>query len=336
MPRTERLRKKRGRLKPPPDEPQGMQALLGEYLEWMRATNYAWRTVEYRRKYVGRFIAWCAERGVSRPGEVTRPILERYRRELHRQRKKDGSPLSFTSQNGRLSMLRAYFGWLARQNHILYNPAADLELPRPEKRLPKHVLTASEVERVLNQPDATRPLGVRDRAILETFYSTGMRRSELIGLREHDLDFDRGTVMIRRGKGKRDRVVPIGKRAEAWMEKYLGEVRPELVCGLDDGTLFLTYRGERFTESRLSLLVRNYVKASGIGKSGACHLLRHTMATLMLENGADIRFIQQMLGHEDLRSTQIYTRVSIRLLKQVHDSTHPGARLKDQGAQENP
>jgi len=309
-------------------DPQGMKALLSEYLEWMQATNYAKRTVSYRRKYVGHFIDWCEERGVSRPGEVTRPILERYRRELHRHRKKDGKPLSFRSQNGRLSMLRSFFGWLARQNHILYNPAADLELPRPEKRLPRDVLSASEVERVLNQPDAKKPLGVRDRAILETFYSTGMRRSELIGLREHDLDFDRGTVMIRLGKGKRDRVVPIGGRASLWVEKYLTEVRPELVAGRDDGTLFLTYRGEPFNESRLSLMVHNYVKASGVGKSGACHLLRHSMATLMLENGADIRFIQQMLGHEDLRSTQIYTQVSIRKLKEVHDSTHPGARLQ--------
>jgi len=313
---------------PPEPDPQGMQALLIEYLEWMQATNYARRTVSYRRKYVGHFIAWCEERGVTRPGEVTRPVLERYRRELHRHRKKDGKPLSFRSQNGRLSMLRSFFGWLARQNHILYNPAAHLELPRPEKRLPRDVLSASEVERVLNQPDAMKPLGVRDRAILETFYSTGMRRSELIGLREHDLDFDRGTVMIRLGKGKRDRVVPIGGRAAAWVEKYLAEVRPELVAGRDDGTLFLTYRGIPFTESRLSQMVHEYVKASGVGKSGSCHLLRHSMATLMLENGADIRYIQQMLGHEDLRSTQVYTQVSIRKLKQIHDTTHPGARLE--------
>jgi len=304
------------------------KALLAEYLEWMQATNYAERTVDQRRKYVGWFIAWCEERGVTRPGEVTRPVLERYRRELHRHRKKDGKPLSFRSQNGRLSMLRGYFGWLSKQNHILYNPAADLELPRPEKRLPKHVLTASEVERVLNQPDATKPLGVRDRAILEMFYSTGIRRNELLGLKEHDLDFDRGTVMIRQGKGKRDRVVPIGRRASLWVEKYLLEVRPDLVAGRDDGTLFLTYRGGPFNESRLSLMVHRYVKASGVGKSGACHLLRHTMATLMLENGADIRYIQQMLGHEDLRSTQVYTQVSIRKLKEIHDSTHPGARLE--------
>ncbi len=312
---------------------QSMKALLAEYLEWMLATNYAERTVGYRRKYVGHFIAWCSDRGLTLPGEVTRPILERYRRELYRYRKKDGKPLSFRSQNGRLSMLRGYFGWLSKHNHILYNPAADLELPRPEKRLPRHVLTVSEVERVLNQADATRPLGVRDRTILETFYSTGMRRHELLGLKEFDLDFERGTLMIRRGKGKRDRVVPIGGRASLWMEKYLTEVRPELVAGRDDGTLFLTYRGEPFTDSRLSLMVHNYVKDSGIGKSGACHLLRHTMATLMLENGADIRYIQQMLGHEDIRSTQIYTQVSIRKLKEVHDSTHPGARLERRDSQ---
>jgi integrase/recombinase XerD len=133
--------------------------------------------------------------------------------------------------------------------------------------------------------------------------------------------------MIRLGKGKKDRMIPIGSRALAWIDKYVIEVRPALVREPDDGTLFLSNLNEAFTRNRLTQMVREYVDAASLGKRGACHLFRHTMATLMLENGADIRFIQQMLGHAELSTTQIYTQVSIRKLKEIHSLTHP-ARLE--------
>ena len=155
-----------------------------------------------------------------------------------------------------------------------------------------------------------------------------MRRFELINLKLYDIDAERGTIMIRQGKGKKDRMVPVGERALAWVEKYLTDVRPSLVVEPDEGTVFLTNQYEPFTKNRLTQLVRNYVDAADIGKKGACHLFRHTMATLMLENGADIRFIQQMLGHARLDTTQIYTQVSIRKLKEIHSVTHPSAKLK--------
>ena len=195
-------------------DPHGMDALVADYLEWMRTGNYAERTVEDRRAYLGYFVAWCAERGVTRPREAGRPVLERYQRFLYRYRKKDGKPLSFCSQSGRLVALRMFFKWLSRQKHILYNPAAELELPRLGSRLPKHVLSASEAERVLCQVEVDTPLGVRDRAILETFYATGVRRSELLRLRVYDLDLERGTLTVRQGKGRKDRVVPVGERAD--------------------------------------------------------------------------------------------------------------------------
>ncbi len=188
---------------------------------------------------------------------------------------------------------------------------------------------AGEADRVLNQANVADPLGVRDRAMLETFYSTGMRRMELLSLKLYDLDIERGTVMIRLGKGKKDRMIPIGSRALAWIDKYVIEARPTLVREPDDGTLFLSNLNEAFTPNRLTQLVREYVDAAQLGKRGACHLFRHTMATLMLENGADIRFIQQMLGHAELSTTQIYTQVSIRKLKEIHSLTHP-ARLEKQ------
>ncbi len=145
---------------------------------------------------------------------------------------------------------------------------------------------------------------------------------EVINLKLFDLDAERGTLMVRQGKGKKDRMIPIGERAIAWIWKYVSDVRPELVLGEDDGLLYLTNLGEAFTPNRLTQLVRNYVHGADIGKTGSCHLFRHTMATLMLENGADIRFIQEML-----LTTEIYTQVSIRKLKQIHTATHP-ARLQ--------
>jgi integrase/recombinase XerD len=310
-----------------PSDPRGLARYRDMYLEWLQTANFSDKTVYAKRVNLNYFILWAEARGLARPHGITKPILERYQRGLYHYRKKNGEPLSFRSQHARLVPIRSFFKWLCKHNYILYNPASELELPKLERRLPKHVLTLSEAEQVLNTPDIEISLGLRDRAILETLYSTGMRRMELMNLRLYDLDVDRGTVLIRQGKGKKDRMIPIGERAIQWVDKYVLDVRPEMVMEPDEGILFLTNFGEGFTPGRLTQMVRRYVLAADIGKSGACHLFRHTMATLMLENGADIRFIQQMLGHAKLDTTQIYTQVSIRKLKEIHSFTHPGARL---------
>jgi integrase/recombinase XerD len=312
-------------------DPHGMTASLASFLEWCTVTGRAERTVRNLRFNVLTFIAWCGQRGVTRPMEVTRPILLRYQRHLFHYRTEEGRPLSFRSQNGTLTAVRSFFRYLSRSNLLLYNPAADMELPKVERRLPRHVLTAGEADAVMNQPNLGMPLGVRDRAILEVFYSTGIRRMELIRLKLYDLDAERGTVMIRQGKMRKDRMIPIGERALAWVEKYLSDVRPELVVEPDDGTLFLTASGEPFSGNRMTQMVKECIDRSGIGKTGSCHLFRHTMATLMLENGADIRFIQAMLGHAELTTTQIYTQVSIRKLKEIHTATHPAKMTRTGG-----
>ena len=184
------------------------------------------------------------------------------------------------------------------------------------------------MDQVLSHTDAGTRLGIRDRAILETFYSTGIRRAELIHLQAYDVDRERGTLLVRQGKGRKDRMVPIGERALAWIDKYVREVRSALCREPQkERTLFLTKDGEPFSGTRMCLLVTGYLRQAQVRKSGACHLLRHTMATLMLENGADIRFIQAMLGHGKLETTQIYTHVSIHKLKEIHRATHP-ARLE--------
>lgn len=307
-------------------EPEGLYVWMRRYLEWLRVHNYAEQTVINREKSIGVFIEWCEARGLVRPREVTKPILERYQRHLFHLRRPDGRPLSFRGQIWRLVPIRAYFKWLTRQNVLLWNPASEIQLPRTEKRLPKYVLTESEVEAVLAMPDVTTPKGVRDRAMLETLYSTGMRRSELVGLGLWDIDRERGTVLVH-GKGKKDRMVPIGERALVWIQRYLDDVRPELVMLPDEGALFLTRFGEAFRPEPVTNLVREYVDAAELGKSGSCHLFRHAFATAMLERGADIRYIQEMLGHAELGTTQIYTHVSVRKLKEVHQATHPAAKL---------
>lgn len=310
---------------------RSLRALLARHLEWMAVTAYSAQSIENTRRFVGSFIDWCEERAVIRAIEVTRPVLERYQRHLYQYRKHDGQPLATASQYALLAPLKSFFKWLAKQNHVLFNPAAELELPRLRSTLPA-VLTVEEIEKVLQVVDVTDPLGVRDRAMLETFYSTGLRRSELIGLGLHDVNMRAGVVRVRLGKGGKERMVPIGERALSWIDKYLLEVRPSLVVRKDEPTLFLSTEGEPFTPNHLTRVVAAYVDAAELGKRGACHLFRHTAATLMLERGADIRFIQELLGHEQLSSTQVYTRVSIRALKEVHTATHP-ARLERKSGQ---
>lgn len=295
--------------------------------EWEAVVAYSPRTIASQRHAIGRFISWCDERGLNRPQDVTRPILERYQRHVYHYRKHNGAPLSVAAQLGLVLPLQAWFKWLTKQNHILYNPAADLDLPTRPKALPKGLLSIAQIEDVLNTCDVATGAGVKMRAMIETLYSTGIRRMELAGLKLFDVDVERGALMVRMGKGAKDRLVPIGERACAWVDKYLREVRHELVAGQDDYTLFLDDNGRAFDPGRLGDLVKKHLLAAGITHSGACHLFRVACATHMLENGADIRFIQSLLGHAKLDTTQIYTLVSLAKLKEVHTATHP-ARLQ--------
>ena len=294
--------------------------------EWEAVVAYSPRTIEAQRHALRRFIAWADERGLSKPQDITRPILERYQRHVYHHRKANGQPLTVSAQLGLILPLQAWFKWLTKQNHILYNPAADLDLPTRPKALPKGLLSVGQVEEVLNGCDITKPEGLRMRAMLEVLYSTGIRRFELAGLKLFDVDVERGALMVRQGKGAKDRLVPLGDRACAWVDKYLREVRPEIATGADDYRLFLEDDGRGFTPERVGDLVRRQLTAAGIEHPGSCHLFRVACATHMLENGADIRFIQSLLGHAKLDTTQIYTLVSLAKLKEVHNATHP-ARL---------
>jgi integrase/recombinase XerD len=297
------------------------------YLQWMAVTQYAVLSCKTRRSDLHIFYQWCLDRSLLRPQEITRVIVEQYQRYLFHFHQANGQPLSVVRQSSLLISVRGLFKWLAKYNHILYNPTSELDMPQKGHYLPQNILTHSEVDSILNQPDINHPLGYRDRAILETLYSTGVRRKELCQLATFDLNREKGTLSIRHGKGNRDRMIPIGDRAMAWIYQYETKTRPKINKKQSDA-LFLNYKGDPFSADGLSHLVHRYIKQAGIQKSGCCHMFRHSMATLMLENGADTRIIQKILGHAKLESTQIYTKVSIQLLKETHNITHPGAKLK--------
>jgi integrase/recombinase XerD len=309
-------------------DPEALGALLGEFLESLAVRNYSPGTINKRRLDLNKFVGWAERRDLRRAVEITRTILTRYQQYLAAKRDEHERPLSIRTQHSRLCSVRGWFRWLARERYVRHNPASELELPRLPQRLPQRILTAREVEAVLARPNVDRPLGLRDRAILETFYSSGIRRMELARLQAHDVDAERGVLTVRQGKGQKDRVVPIGARALAWLTRYQLEVRPQLAVRTADPTLYLTRLGDAFSNNSLTLLVRCYIKKSGIAVGGSCHLFRHAMATAMHERGADIRFLQAILGHARLETTQIYTHVSIPKLKEVHQRTHPAWHIE--------
>ena len=264
-----------------------LRAYQHAFLEATVSTGLSAQTARVRQQALDGFILWCDERGLERPHDITRPILQRYQSHLFHYRKADGQALSFNTQATRMLPIVAFFKWLARENHILHNPASDLVLPKPPRQLPKHLLSVAEIETVLNQADVSTPMGLRNRAILETLYSSGIRRAELVNLTLYDVDTARGTLMVRQGKGRKDRFIPLGARACAWIARYIEEVRPLLLSGADCRCLFVTDYGEAFEKNRLSDLVRRYMRLGGF-QHGSCHVFRHAMATHMLENGADL------------------------------------------------
>ncbi|MEM9462409.1 MAG: tyrosine-type recombinase/integrase [Myxococcota bacterium] len=196
-------------------------------------------------------------------------------------------------------------------------------------------MNQDEVDKVFEQVDLSKPTGVRDLAIMHVAYATGLRRSELCNLGLHSIDRYRGVITVRKGKGSKDRIVPILDEAIAIVDEYVENHRPDPAPGHED-TLFLTIHGCRITENRMTQLVRDYIRAADIGDRGSCHAFRHSIATAMLDNGADLRHVQEQLGHADISTTQIYTQVSVAKLKEVHTATHPIARRRRRPADDRP
>jgi integrase/recombinase XerD len=297
-------------------------AYLHAHGEWLRMMAYAESTVTTGHNALVDFVRWCETRSIEGPPQLTLKVLEQYQRSLFLYRKASGEPLSTGGQVIRLQTLKRFGRWLAREGYLPFNPASELAMPRLAQRIPRSILSVAEIERMLAQADVTTPAGLRNRAMVEVFYSTGLRRSEMAKLQTHDLDYARRLVLVREGKGRRDRMVPIGQRALQWLDRYVLEAREELSTG-GHQALWVTDFGEPVSASYLAHIVKRMMESAGIDKTGSCHLLRHAMATHMLDNGADTRFIQAMLGHTSLSSTQIYTMVSVEKLKRIHAVTHP-------------
>jgi integrase/recombinase XerD len=297
------------------------------YLEWMEVHNYATTTIANRKCHLGYFVSFAATHRVVAVEGVTLDLLTAYQQGLFMHRKGNGQPLAVATQAQRLVPITQFFSWLRREQRIESNPAADLLMPRPERRLPESTLSQAEMSALLGAPDVATPLGLRDRAVLEVFYSCGLRRSELIRLQTGDIDFGRGTIFIRSGKGAKDRYVPIGERAMFWVRLYLELARPRLGGAPAQDNLFVSSAGTPLCPDWLCRKVRAYLAKAGVTKRGSCHLLRHSVATLMLEGGADIRYVAELLGHARLETTQRYTHVSIERLRAVHAATHPAAGL---------
>jgi integrase/recombinase XerD len=302
--------------------------LVGQWNERLKQRAYSPRTLDANHWAFVMFLGWCEERNIEAPANITRAMLESYQRHLWRYRKPNGKPLAVSTQRARLGALQRFFAWLCRENRITANPAADLELPRkPQRSLPKG-LPLDDVRQVLAAPDLNDPLGIRDRAMLQTFYATGIRRSELVRLDVTDIDHNAQTLVVRKGKGGKSRVLPLGEIAAQWIMRYLDECRPLLELHAGEYALFLSGYGERLSPGYVGNWTQKIVRES-TERKGGCHALRHSCATHMLENGADIRFIQQLLGHARLDTTQIYTEVSIKQLAEVHRRTHPSGKSSD-------
>ncbi|MCT6889791.1 MAG: site-specific tyrosine recombinase XerD [Lactobacillus sp.] len=229
-----------------------------------------------------------------------------------------------TSSISRLiSSLRKFYQWLVRQNIQKLNPMLEIDSPKKRRSLPV-ALTTVEISALLEQPDIKKKLGLRDRALLETLYATGIRVSELINLKFTDLHEELKLIKVF-GKGSKERLIPISKVALSWIDSYKEKVRDPLILKVGKNTdfIFLNSRGGSLTRQAVWQIIKHYCKMAGIQKNVTPHTLRHTFATHLLENGADLRVVQEILGHSDISTTQIYTNLSQKHIIQVYEKTHP-------------
>ncbi|MDR3593027.1 MAG: site-specific tyrosine recombinase XerD [Negativicutes bacterium] len=232
-----------------------------------------------------------------------------------------GRAVSTISRN--LAAIKSFYQYLVRERYLEKDPAAHLESPKLEKKLPK-ILTIGEVEELLKQPNSFLPTGLRDKAMLELLYATGIRVSELISLNISDINLDMGYIKCY-GKGAKERIVPLGSIAAKCVQEYIAKGRSKLVRTYEEPALFVNHHGNRLTRQGFWKIIKKYAQEASINKEITPHTLRHSFATHLLENGADLRSVQEMLGHADISTTQIYTHVTKNRLKEVYDKAHPRA-----------
>ncbi|MEJ8304597.1 site-specific tyrosine recombinase XerD [Saccharibacillus sacchari] len=273
-------------------------------------------TLESYRRDLAQFIAFAEGRGVTAVDEVRKSHIAAYLNEMKRSGKASSTVIRASVS------IRSFFHYLIRQSLVVQDPSMDLDTPKPEKKLPV-VLTVSEVERLLEAPDLSAAQGVRDKAMLEALYATGIRVSELISLNLGDIDLE--LKFLRCGAAGKERIVPIGRMTAEAVSAYLGPMRDQLVKRSGEEALFLNQLGTRLTRQGFWKIIKKYASAAGIETDITPHTLRHSFAAHLLENGADLRSVQEMLGHSDISTTQIYTHVMKRNMKEVYELHHPRA-----------
>jgi integrase/recombinase XerD len=289
------------------------------------AVRYGPATATGYLRHVRGLLSWLVKRGVALV-DVRTPDLAGYQAELLAVRGKAGRPLSAGHQTNVVKAVKAFFRFLYARGYALHDPAARLEYPRGERRLPRTILTPEEARKMLEAPDARTLLGLRDRAILETFYATGIRVGELVRLQPHDVDTRERLLRVVMGKGRRDRNLPLTRAAAAAIDSYSVKARPALAARGRSPVLFLSARGGPLNRWLVNLVVHRAAKKAGVRKPATCHTFRHSMATHLLRGRADIRHIQALLGHASLATTERYTRVEVQDLRAVLARAHPRGR----------
>jgi integrase/recombinase XerD len=299
------------------ERPPGWRRELELWLESLAAERgLSPRSVAAYRADLVRLGEWLAARGKPDLPAANGAALAEHLRWLHR---REISPRSIARA---LSAARGFYGWRVEEGLRADDPTATLAAPKRPRKLPS-VLGEAEVTALLAAPDTAAPRGARDRAMLELLYATGLRVSELVGLRLPQLRLDSG-FLVAFGKGSKERIVPVGESAAAWLRRYLAEVRPRWARGRHDA-VFVTARGGAMTRQAFWNLVKRYGRAAGIRQRLSPHVLRHSFATHLLEHGADLRAVQAMLGHADISTTEIYTHVHRERLRRIYDEHHPRA-----------
>lgn len=289
-------------------------AYIDSYIEYLAVERSSPdNTITAYENDLNDFISWLDEKGIS-VKKVVGNDLARYT--SHCTRKK----LKATSISRRLSTIRQFYRFLLEEGLVASDPTRDLAIPKRGKYLPE-ILSTDEVDRLLNSPDVSTPMGIRDKAMLELLYATGLRVTELVELKMPNLNMNVG-YLICRGKGDKERLVPMGEAARRWVQDYIDVVRPALVKTASD-VLFCSNRGSAMTRQNFWYMIRKYACSAGIFKSISPHILRHSFATHLLTGGADLRSVQMMLGHADISTTQIYTHVTSKRLKEIHEQYHP-------------
>lgn len=300
--------------------------VIPKYLQEMKILNrspYTIRTTKYNLLDLARFLE---EEQVHDIEQLIAGIMEEYQQDLAFRLTARGKLLALRSQERRLCCAKGFTRFLHEKDYLVSDPGASVKLPRQPKPLPRAILTDSDIKRMLAVADMRTNSGYRNRIILELLYDTGIRRLELARIKIHDLDLQTGYIHIQ-GKGSKERVVPVCKRVCDLVHNYIVAVRPEILQGKDHGYLILNRWGGKMDPNGIWAVVKRCAHLARIRKNVSTHTFRHTCATHMLQNGAPIRHIQELLGHESLESTQIYTRVTINDLKQVHAKYHPSERM---------